>query len=145
MPTVFLDTSVVIAACLSSRGPAHAIFDLARLKRIIMVVTESVILEAYGVMQRKYPRRTLEIVSLFQELRDSIKPSASSKDIAQFSAIISDPKDCHILAGAQKYHADTLITHDRRHFFTPAIQAAKLKFRIESPREFLTRYYQELG
>ncbi len=141
---VFLDTSVVITSLLSNRGPGSAIFDLARLGRITIIMTEIVVVEAYEAVKRKYPQKQADLATFLSEFQKSVKPSPTFTELQKFSGVISDPDDRHILAGATKYKVDTLITHDRHHFLTPAMQQANFGFTIETPGQFMKRYRTEL-
>jgi predicted nucleic acid-binding protein len=50
---------------------------------------------------------------------------------------LASGKDAHVLAAALECGATYLLTLDRRHLLTPAVQAAKLAVQVLTPGDFL--------
>jgi len=73
----------------------------------------------------------LELVSVDRE-----------KAISEYGNLVPS-KDAPILAGAIKSGVEVLITLDQRHFFTEKTNHVKLKIIIETPGDFLKRFYKE--
>ncbi len=143
-PLLFLDTSVVMAAVFSPRGGSFGIIELARDGIIDLVITELVVKEAYRKVNQKYGQIEVTMLSqLLFEHKLNINPSPTDHELRQYDRLIADLNDRHILAGATKYKVDSLITFDRKHFFTETLQRANLGFIIELPNQFLTRYRKE--
>ena len=137
-PKVFLDTSVLIAAILNKQGASHFILELAKKDLIDIVFTTKVIQEARHNLLKKYGNhKVLDLYNTISDLKRNIQPAPEIKSENKYIEIISDPKDCHILAGADKYSADYLLTFDRGHFFTTKIKNAQLPFEIMLPGDFL--------
>lgn len=145
-PKVFLDTSVLIAAILNRQGASHFIIELGKKDLIKIVITAKIIQEARSNLLKKYGRhKVLDLYNTVSALKKCVHSTPDSKDENKFLNIISDPKDCHILAGANKYSVDFLLTFDRRHFFTIKIKSAQLPFEIMLPGNFLKMYRDKLS
>jgi len=138
---VFLDTSALIAAILNQGGASRIIVELGKKKFINLILTPKVIQEARNNLLKKYGKnKILDLYRTISDLKKDIYPQPVAKEENKFIDIISDPKDCHILAGATKYRVDYLLTFDRRHFFTDKIKNARLSFEIMLPGDFLKIY-----
>ncbi len=144
MVRVFVDASVLVAAALSRSGASYTLFKLGSDGRLALILTQSVVKEARLSIKKKYGKeKLLPFYTLLSGLKETILPVPSPSEIALFTHLITDKKDRHVLAGAQKYRADVLVTLDRRHFFTPQIKNANLPFNLQLPGEFLTEYRQQ--
>lgn len=140
-PKVFLDTSVLIAAVLNEAGASRIVIELSKKDLIKIIITNTVIQEARSNLLKKYGKhKVLDLYNTISALKNSIQLAPEASDENKFVNIISDPKDYHILAGANKYRADYLLTFDRRHFFTAKIKNTHLTFRIVLPGDFLKTY-----
>lgn len=99
-----------------------------------------VLLEAERHIQAKLRREALlrfyrEIASLTLEL---VEPPAPHEIHTKEQIIHS--KDAHVLAAAEKGHADFLVTLDRKHFMSATVLHAGLPFQIVTPGDFLHRW-----
>jgi len=140
-PKVFLDTSVLIAAILNQQGASRVILELAKKDLIDIVFTTKVVQEARHNLLKKYGNhKVLDLYNTVSDLKRNIQPAPEIKSENKYIDIISDHKDCHILAGAEMYQADYLLTFDRKHFFTVKIKNAQLPFEIILPGNFLKMY-----
>lgn len=144
-PKVFLDTSVLIAAVLNQQGASRVVIELGKKELIKVIISTKVIQEARDNLLKKYGKHeVLDLYNTISRLKNSVRSAPTAKSKNKFISIISDPKDCHILAGATKYQADYLLTFDRRHFFTAKIKNAQLSFEIMLPGDFLKMYRDKL-
>ena len=140
----FVDASILVAAALGPRGASRVILGLAKEHAIVVIITKNGVEEALSSMRRKYGTQSLHSLHLLlKEIRSSIYPTPSQAEQRAVQDLIDDPRDYHILAGAIKYKAKSLITFDRRHFFTKTLEEADLGFVIELPGQFLERYRGE--
>lgn len=144
-PKVFLDTSVLIAAILNQQGASRVVIELAKKDLIDIVFTTKVIQETRNNLLKKYDNhKVLDLYNIISNLKKCVQTTPEAKLESKYNNIISDPKDCHILAGAEEYQADYLLTFDRKHFFTVKIKNAQLSFEILLPGDFLKVYRDKL-
>jgi len=143
---VFTDASVVVAAALSETGGSALVFALAKKGIVDLILTEEVFQEARLSIQRKYDdQRLAHLYQILAPLKKSIKLTPSQDEQRRFADLIDDQRDCHILAGAERYRANTLLTLDRKHFFTAKLKEAELVFNIQLPAEFLAELRSKLS
>lgn len=137
---VFVDASVVVAAVLSQTGSSAILFALGRAGQIKLILTSEVVKEARLSLKKKYGTEPLvAFYQILSDLRKNILPTPDTKEITAFSRLISDRRDRHVLAGAKKYRVQTLVTLDRRHFFTDELRGADLPFSVQLPGEYLAQ------
>lgn len=135
---VFLDTSVLITSILNNEGASRIIIDLGKKDLIKLFLTPKVVQEARNNLLKKYNKdKVLDLYRVISNLKKDIHPSPKTHDENKYINLIDDPKDCHILASAEKYQVGYLLTFDRRHFFTDKIKNAQLSFKIMLPGDFL--------
>ncbi len=145
-PRVFIDASVLIAAVLGKMGASRVLFEFAKKRYLEIILTSEIIQEAKQSLARKYGQD--EVQALCQILDDheqAVKPTLPSTDLGKFDSLIADPSDRHVLAGAQKYRAEYLVTLDRKHFFTRKLFHARLNFQIMLPGDFLGEFRQNIS
>ncbi len=141
VPLLFLDTSVLIASVLSEKGASRAIFNLARARYFSLVITEEIAREAKYTIESKFgPKELADLYACLVSFKSSIKPPPSSLDCEEWDGLIIDPKDCHVVAGAKKYHATVLVTLDKKHFFTDKLIGTVKPFSIQTPAMVLTEF-----
>ena len=137
---VLIDASALMAATLKETGASRVIINLAQKNFIKIVLTDLIFKEAHRNLKAKYGQA--ELLTFFQLLKDfkeQIKPHALESDYLDLIDFI-EPKDFHVLAAAQKYQADYLVTLDKKHFFTEKLSNAKMPFQILLPGDFLTKF-----
>ena len=135
---VFLDTSVLIAAALSTTGPAHAICLLARQGQLQAVVSESVVLEFRDVVRRKFAKQESRFAELLQFLGPEVAPAPTAKDMQSWKGQIEEG-DWHVLASATSAGGSYLVTHDVKDFKTKAL-TLRTTFKLMTPGEFLVQW-----
>jgi putative PIN family toxin of toxin-antitoxin system len=113
-----LDSSVLVSALLTPRGPAGQLLDAAEagafrlcLSREILAETAEALLRAPKLQARYgFDRATLEAFC------DGLATTAELvADLPTLRAVPRDPKDNPIVATAVAARADYLVTGDRRH------------------------------
>ena len=142
---IFIDTSVLIAAVLSNTGASNYIFRLAEKDIIDIILTVKVLKEARRNLLAKYGQISLkEMQELLIKHKKSIKQDIKKDTEEKFSDLIEDQNDLHILAGANAYKADYLITLDKKHFMTAKLKQSNLLFKIILPGKYLEKLREEL-
>jgi predicted nucleic acid-binding protein len=129
---IFLDTSVLLSGLNSSFGASGFIISLFKLKRITIIISSEVIVEAERVIKNKFPLLKISFLDFLANEPIIIKP-ISKKELKLAYKIINS-EDTPILAGAIKAKAHFLITLDKRF---QKLAENKTKFEILSPKEFL--------
>lgn len=142
VPRLFLDASVFIAAAGSETGGSVLVLELGRRGMVQVISSRLVLLEAERNIQAKLRRDALlrfyrEIASLKLELVES-----PTRHETHAKEQIIHPKDAHVLAAAEKGHAEFLLTLDRKHFMSAMVLHAGLPFQIVTPGDFLHRWLQ---
>lgn len=119
---IFFDTSVYIAALLSTQGAAGELISLAESSVIQMVVSEEVIIEIDRVLLRKFPERIQRTRELLKHLSPEIAPTPSIEEIKPFSNKLIGA-DASILCSAHLSKVQTFVTWNTRDFMAPRVEA----------------------
>lgn len=141
LPKLFLDSSVVVTAVLSSSGGSFRLFREAKKQKIKLSISSIVLLEVVKVLQRKYPAALALFYKLITDTPIEIISDPSQRLVARVMKLIH-PDDAPILASALKSQAKFLITLDKKDFFTQTIEQTKLPIKICTPKEFLQKYWK---
>ena len=132
---VFFDTSVYIAALLSSDGAAGELLRLAEAGVIRMIVSEEVIAEADRVLARKFPELVQENRKLWKHLKPVIAPHPSASQSKSFLEKL--PRgDATILYAAKLSSPSVFVTWNTRDFLKHDVMAL-VDFPIVVPAECL--------
>ncbi len=131
-PEVFFDTSVLVAAILSSTGGARLLLKLGEAGAIRVVVGPRVLAELDGVLVRKAPDARLTVALLLDAARVAVGPEADDRHQAAATAWISYAPDAQVLAEALAADVDYFVTLDRAHFLDNEALAAA-PFRVGTP------------
>lgn len=135
---IFLDANVIFAATYSLQGAARKIFQLSKVSKEIKTCSNTyAINEAKINIEQKLGHE--QLVNLFHLLSflDEIQgTNYKTSELKKYQHLINN-KDLPILLGAKKTKSTHLLTYDRKDFFTPEIQKAKLPFEIMLPGDFL--------
>lgn len=138
MITVFIDTSVIFAACLSKIGASALILGYCRKNKIKGFISKYVLSE----IKRNAPRldqlgkQRLNFYILQSNL--NIVDNPSLDEVAAFQEFIN-PKDAPILATAVKNKVSYLITHNTKDFMLPKVKNFAKSLMIFTPRDFVMR------
>jgi predicted nucleic acid-binding protein len=133
---VFLDASVLFAACYSSTGSSRDLLLRAIEGEIQLILSEHVLMEVERNLAQKAP----EALSVFQTLVDLVAPEVvgnPSLEELQRAAAYTELKDAPIVAAATKAGADYLTTWDRRHLIDDPMVAEQSGLRITTPDELI--------
>jgi uncharacterized protein len=129
IPSVLLDTNIVVSAHYSPFGLERRVFDLALHRKFRLFVSAPILAEYENVLRRpKFglsPETIAESLVLIRQNSTLIVPTATL-------AVSPDERDNRFLECAESAGADYLVTGNRRHF--PAVWK---KTRIVSARELV--------
>ncbi len=122
-PRVFIDSSVFIAAAISSTGAARQLIERGLRGEVELAVSDLVLEETERNLERKAPRA----VPLFRFLVGVLPLTVvNPNDLLTAHAVeVVDPKDAPIVAAAVESGADWLATHDQRHLLNLSTQIAE--------------------
>ncbi|MFC1521427.1 putative toxin-antitoxin system toxin component, PIN family [Elusimicrobiota bacterium] len=132
---VFLDTSVLIAGVVSSKGASAAILDLIEMSLLTFMLSRQVLIEADRNIEKKFPKLLPDYRMFIKNLSPLLITDPSPKDIKNASGIIHK-KDAPILAAAINDPPDYLVTLDSKDFLKEKVKEA-VRFSIVRPDEFL--------
>jgi len=132
---VFLDTSVLLSGLNSPFGASAFILSLFKLKKLIIVISPEVILEAEKVIETKFPLLKIPFLD-FLSSGPMITKKLTAKEIKSAYRIINS-EDAPILGGAIKGKVDFLITLDKKFLKTIKPFEKKIRFEVLTPKEFL--------
>jgi predicted nucleic acid-binding protein len=134
---VFLDASVLVAAARSPSGGASLVLEVCRGKRFRAALTAKVLVEARVNIAGKFG--DTELLRFYRELAalDPEMATPPSQEQLEQCAPLAGDKDAHVLAAALACGAKFLLTLDRRHLLTPAVQSAGLPLTVLTPGDFL--------
>jgi putative PIN family toxin of toxin-antitoxin system len=138
---VVLDTSVVVAALRSRRGPANKVLRMVALRELIPLVTPSVFLEYEDVLKRPEQRLAhgLSIVEIDDFLAELAALMRAVEIHYQWRPQLRDPSDEMILEAAINGRADAVVTYNAKDF--AGIQQI-FGIRVMSPVELIGRKLQ---
>lgn len=118
----FFDTSVYIAALLSSEGAAAELIRLAEAGAIRMVVSEEVIRESDRVLAAKFPELIQESYKLWKNLSPEIAPNPTASERKPFIQKLAKG-DAAILCAAHLAKVSAFVTWNTRDFMVSGIQS----------------------
>lgn len=113
---VFIDSSVLIAAAISSQGSARDLIKKSLRGEVEIIISDLVIEETQRNLENKAPQ-ALPVLQLFLESLNPLVISPSKSQVLKISKVI-EIKDAPIVAGAMKSKADYLVTYDRKHLLS---------------------------
>ena len=132
---IFFDTSVYIAALLSSGGAAGELVRLAEAGIIRMVVSEEVIIETDRVLAVKFPELVQENRRLWKHLNPEMAPDPSASQVRPFLEKLSKG-DASILCAAYLAKVSAFVTWNTRDFMTHGVSSL-VDFPIAVPSDCL--------
>lgn len=127
----------MVAASRSPMGGSALAMDVCRGRRFRAALTARVLLEARVNIAQKFGEA--ELVRFYQQvagLDPEMAPAPPTERVAQCVPFTGE-KDAHVLAATLECGAGYLLTLDRRHLITPAVQSAELPLRVVTPGDFL--------
>lgn len=132
---IFFDTSVYIAALLSSEGASGALVRLAEASAFRMVISEKVVLESDQVLGERFPGLIQESRRLWKSLSPEIASEPTPKAVSPFLKKLH-PNDAAILCSAHLAKVSAFATWNTRDFMKPGIETL-VSFPIVIPAEAL--------
>ncbi len=134
MRRIFLDSSVLIAACGSRSGASHAIILMAEIGLFKVLISQQVIEECERNITKKLPAA----LPIFQQILSVINPeivaNPAPSDIMRWASVI-ELKDAPILAAAISAQCDRLLSLNTKDF-TPNV-AKQSNLTLQTPSEFI--------
>jgi predicted nucleic acid-binding protein len=142
---IFLDSSALIAGIVSGRGAARALLLLGEDEKIILTVTEQVIVEVERNLARKAPKalpfsRQIILSANIRILRDP-----SKEEVQKHLDWISHPADVPILVAARRANVDFLATLNTKHFLVDPGVSERSGLRIGTPGDALSWVRERLS
>ncbi|MDO8749607.1 MAG: PIN domain-containing protein [Dehalococcoidia bacterium] len=134
---VFLDASVLVAASRSPSGGSALVLEVCRGRRFRAALTTRILLEARVNIAEKFGE--VELLRFYQQLaamNPELVPPPPAQRMRECVPLTTE-KDAHVLAAALECGAGYLLTLDRRHLITPAVQATALPLRVMTPGDLL--------
>ncbi len=124
-PAAFLDTSVLVAAVLSSAGGARLLLKLGEAGALRVIVGHRVLAELDGVIERKAPAARPFVALLLDAATAEVGPPPHPAPVAQASQWLTYTPDAYVFAEALAAAPDYFVTLDRAHFLdNPALASA---------------------
>jgi|GEM_PF-379594 predicted nucleic acid-binding protein len=121
---VFVDSSVLLAASLSSTGSAADLITYSEQGEITLCLCQMVLEEVGRNLHLKAPQG----IPRFGQIRDRLAGTLAEpgQDLIDAVARIVEPKDAPIVAAAITAQAQHIVSYDRRHlvYRSDAIEAA---------------------
>lgn len=133
---VFIDSSVLIAAAISSKGSARDLIMKAFRSELKVVISDLVIEETQRNLANKAPK-ALPALQLFLEILNPEVVSPIKTLVLKVLKVI-EIKDAPIVAGAISSKADYLISFDRKHILKYRAEIkANFKVKVVTPDELI--------
>jgi len=140
---IFLDTSVLLAAMLSSSGASAQILKMCEGELIEGYISTELFNEALKVIARKFPQQKQKFEKIISASIRVEKIPAKSPLWKTASTWIKDPDDVMVLVGAKHLEVDWLITLDLRDFIKDTQVAKKSGLKITTPGDFLDEFLKK--
>jgi predicted nucleic acid-binding protein len=134
MHSVFVDSSVLIAAAASPTGASRAVLTMAEIGLFKVVLTRQILDECERNLRKKLPAALSIFTQLLVVIDPDILPDPLAKGIARWVTMI-EAKDAPILAAAVLAESDRLLTLNTKDF-TPDV-AAQSGVTIQTPGDFV--------
>ncbi len=140
---IFLDTSALFAAVLSSDGGARALLKLGESDAIQIWIGPTVLQEADEVFRRKAPDLLPMLAVLLHQAQAQVGPAATGEPQACADALVDYVPDARIVAEALACATDYLVTHDQEHLLRN-LRLADLPCKVGTPGACLAWLRQRL-
>jgi len=143
MIRVFVDANVFFAAIYNPDGGSGFVLNLYQKEKPFDLITiVQAIAEASKNIHLKLGEEKLyQFYNFLISAKPKIKSLILSKEEINLYSKFVDLKDVPILAGADKFKADFLLTLDRKHFLSKkTILEKHFSFKVVNTSEFLRRF-----
>ncbi len=140
MPVInlFFDSSALIAGIISDKGAARALLYLAEDQRIIISVSEQVIVEVERNIAKKIPKILQLAREMIRASNVIIYKDPSKEEVINYSNWINHQADVPILVSASKAKVDFLVTLNSKHFLDDPQVTSRSGLRIGTPGDALS-------
>ena len=138
-PRIFLDTSVIFAAVLSSTGGARKLFLLGEAGLTQLVVGPTILRECQEVVQRKSPTSLPTLAQLLASASLETSQAPNQKQIDAAEVYVQYTPDARVVAETILAKPDWFVTHDKEHFIKHHSRI-NLPFEIGTPGDVLQRF-----
>ena len=142
---IFLDSCALIAGIVSSQGAARVLLLLAEDEKIILSVSEQVIVEVERNVARKAPQALPFAREIILRANIRILRDPSLELVLARQDWIDHPADVPILVAASLARVDFLVTLNTRHFLVNPNVARKSGLRIGTPGDALAWVRNQLA
>lgn len=139
--SIFVDSSVLVAAMLSSSGGSFRLCREANEGLLRIVSNQYVEEEVREVLRRKYPLKALQADEFLSWTKIYIHNKPPVYLVKKLTGCIAT-KDAPVLAGAVQAKSKFLVTLDQKDFFTNKVKTAGLRFIIVTPKMFFQEYWE---
>ena len=134
---VFLDASVLVAASGSAEGGSAVAMELCQGGQYRAALTTTVLLEArWNIAGKLGEPALLRFYRQLAALGPEMVAPPGAEQISRYMPL-TGVKHAHVLAAALRCDAAYLLTLDRRHLLTPAVESAGLPVQVMAPGDFL--------
>jgi len=138
---IFLDSSVIFAAVISSSGGSFRLLTESKTRNLKLYVTRYVIEEVDRALVVKYQEMQSTFQYYLRNLPFLIIKNPSAHLVLKYINIVSQ-EDAPIIAASLKSRADYLLTFDRKHFLNnKTLAKIKLPFSIMTPGDFIQKHF----
>lgn len=133
---IFLDTSALFAAVISTSGGSREILRLGEAGLVRVTLGPMVLGELDSVLGRKSPGSRSYVAMLLDRAGVWIGPPGSGEDLERALSVVQYPPDAQILAEALAAESTYFVTYDREHLLdNPRID--RLPFPVGTAGDFL--------
>lgn len=133
-PKVFFNASVILAGLKSPTGGSGKVLSWSKNHKIDGVISEIVADEVVRHDDRISVKPT-HVQLVMKIIFRQIQIAPEKENVVEFSKIVIDPGDAHVLASCSEAKADYLITLDKKHLL---ILQKKIRWmKIVSPGELI--------
>nr|WP_309689834.1 PIN domain-containing protein [Armatimonas sp.] len=147
-PKLFLDSSAVIAAALSSRedSPGRQLLLLGEAGVVDLRISREVLSDLERLLRKRNPSALARFVVLLDAADVATVPDPSPETVERCVELTGYLPDARVLAAAVECDADLFVTHDTEHFLqNPLIGPPDTRLRVKDSRQALTWCRAKLG
>ncbi|OGK21650.1 hypothetical protein A3C23_02640 [Candidatus Roizmanbacteria bacterium RIFCSPHIGHO2_02_FULL_37_13b] len=137
MKSVFIDSSVLVAACVSTKGASAYLLGLSRKGLIKGYISRDVIGEAKKNINFKLKDDHKKIFKIYLQYAKLGVIDEPLPELIELCEKVIYNKDAPILAAAIQSPCQYLVTLDRKHFLTNEVAKFVKKIVIITPGDFI--------
>jgi predicted nucleic acid-binding protein len=145
MKKVFLDASVLVAACASKRGASAFIFGCCRREKLHGFISMDVIGESRKNVNLKLGENSKNRLKFYLKKAKLVLVDDPSMEMVFKCEEVINVKDAPILAAAIISGARYLITLDKKDFLKEEVFKFVKPMQILTPGEFISKFRKELS